>query len=193
MPIILDEFGAHKIGGHFDGFRQLGRGHRNDHFRHQAFHAQPGMDVATEADRHVDFFHRKIHDAFGGQQVDFHVGIARIEISQARYQPARGKHRRRRYGQRPGDTARTHSQHRAFELVERVRNEIQRVGRRLVQDQSLATLEQGDAEMVLEQFDLLADRRRSDMQLLRCTDKRAAPRGNLEESQGIERRKMTCH
>lgn len=104
--------------GVFDTRRELGRGHHCDRLCHQALDVQAGIAAATEANGQVDVLQREVHQAPRLHQAQFHVGMARVDIVQARDQPARGEHRWRGDHQRAAVVAGAHSGHGVFELIE---------------------------------------------------------------------------
>lgn len=130
--------------------------------------------------------------ARGRRHPDVDVGIPRVKIGEPRQQPAKREAHRHihahdtRYPLRERVVAQPH--HRGAEALERVADVVQQRGPFVGQhDTARTTVEQRQAEPVLQQPDLLADGPVGDMQFRRGPREAAVPRDRIERAQRIER------
>ncbi len=161
---------------------------RKDRGREQPFDMQAGISAGTVADRQVDAVPFEIGESFAGVQskVDFRFPFA--EPLQPRDQPFRGDRRGRADGQQ-AVVARLRQRLRCrgqqFEtLAQRRQRRLRLVGQ---QQRPGQPAEQRVSAMGLQRLDLMADRRRRDMQLLGGLRETQMTRCGLEGTERIER------
>jgi hypothetical protein len=128
---------------------------------------QSGPAAEAHANGHVHFRARKIHRVAAGVETQFHAGFEVVEAADARQQPSLQERRQQGDLQRTLGAMLFEVLHRRLELVEPAtdtRQELLSFGGEL--DTPARPLEQLDLEVVLQRFDLLADRRRGHVQRL---------------------------
>ena len=142
----------------------------------------------TKPNRVIQPFSRHIHAIVVGRQAQIYERMFRLEVRQPRQQPA---HR-----ERPHRADRQHlAKMSALESLERLRDMVERLAQHRQQGFAFAgqhqpagqAFEQGDAELSLKAFDLMAHRRLRDTQLHGRPGETQMPRGGLEGAQCIER------
>jgi hypothetical protein len=135
------------------------RAHREDLLGQQQADVQAGVDPPAVADADVDRVAREVDGARLRAHGEVDPGVGRGEPRQARAEPAVGEGRQDRDRERAGRRAAAHLLDRAGEAGEGLAQLGQGAPAGLGQRQpARQAAEQGDAQVGLEQADLLADR-----------------------------------
>ncbi|MNJ50459.1 hypothetical protein D3C77_457310 [compost metagenome] len=150
--------------------------------------------ATAEPDRIVEPFGSDVDTVVVGGQTQIDIGVAGLEIRQARQQPADGKC--------------AHGSHRqylpvvpTFETVQGLGDAIKAIAQHRQQGFSLAgqhqaagqALEQRNLELGFEAFNLMADGGLGHAQFDRCAGETQVPRRGLERPQGIQRQMRPDH
>ena len=148
---------------------QQGRAaYRRHAFGHQWFLVEAGVTAGAVAQADIGFIGLQIDDVRRGRHVHLDIRILLLEILDARQQPARGKGRRGRDDKPHLIVQRRQTPHRPFEDQKTVAQARQQqdAGRAQLQLAVMAD-EEFVAQAVFQRANLMADRRRRDVEL-RC-------------------------
>jgi len=176
------------------GAQQLWTARREDLVGEEQLDLEPRIFATAVADREVEVSHGQIDDFVGGGDPDIDIGVPLLKPVQAQDKPLGGKGRRCGHSQCPGIVMRTQPLHRRLNAAKRFRQPRQQHLRRRGQlNRTVHAVEQHDAEVLLQRVDLMADRGRGDMQLVRSLAETQVPSCCLKCPKRRQRRKMTVH
>ena len=168
--------------------QQCRTAHREDMLGHQPVGAQAGPGAAAIADGDVHLLALEIDQVRGGRDAHLDARIGVLERGHPRHQPLGGQRGRGADGQPPVVIGAAQSRGGAVQVLERGADGRQIVLRLPRQFQrAVAADEQGDAELLLQPADLMADRGLGDVQFGGRAREAQVASGGLERAQAVER------
>ena len=160
----------------------------------QRLDMEAGIAPAAITDREIEIARAEIDHIVGRGDPHIDLRPALLKAMQPHDEPLGGKGGGGGDGQRAGVVMRPQSPHRGLNPGKRVRQARQQHFRRDGQlDRTVEAMKQLYPEILFERVDLMADRGRGDVQLLRRLAEAFQPRGGFEGPKGAERRQMAVH